>query len=140
MYVISEKFEDFNGTERTEDFYFNLTTAELTKLQLSEEGGLMEMLKTLISKKDISKMIKIFETIIDASYGEKSPDGRKFIKNEEILNDFKATNAYSQIFIRFATDEAFTAEFINNVVPKDLASKLEEAKKEDNKVIDISSK
>lgn len=120
MYTVTETYEDFNGVKRTEDFYFNLTTAELTKMQLSEEGGLSDMLKVMVAKKDIPKMIRIFELIVDGSYGVKSADGRKFVKNQEVLDDFKATNAYSQIFTRFATDEKFTTEFIENVIPKDL--------------------
>lgn len=136
MYMIKETFEDFNGVSRTEDFYFNLTTAELTKLELSEEGGLFEMLQSLVTKRNIPKMIKVFEIIVDSSYGVKSPDGRKFIKNTEVLDDFKATNAYSQIFTRIATDEKFAAEFVNNIIPKDLMEQVEKmnASKDSNVV------
>ena len=126
MYIITETYDDFNGVSRTEEFCFNLTTAELTKMQLSEEGGLADMLKVMISKKDVPKMIKIFELIVDGSYGVKSADGRKFIKNQEVLDDFKSTNAYSQIFTRFATDEKFTTEFIENVIPKDLNDQVKQ--------------
>lgn len=126
MFKVTEKYTDYNGIERTEDFYFNLTKAELTKMQLSEDGGMVNMLQTLINKKDIKQMIKVFDMIIDSSYGVKSPDGRKFIKNDEVLEDFKGTEAYSQIFTRFATDDKFAAEFVNNIIPKDIA---EEAKK-----------
>lgn len=125
MYVITEKYLDFNGVERTEDFLFNLTTTELAKMEFSELGGLTNMLQTLISKKDIPKMLKVFETIVDSSYGVKSPDGRKFIKNSEVLDDFKSTNAYSQIFMRFSTDEKFTSDFIKNVIPGDLNDQVE---------------
>ena len=126
MYKVTEKYVDYNGIERTEDFYFNLTKAELTKMQLGEEGGMVNMLTTLINKKDIKQMIKVFELIIDSSYGVKSPDGRKFIKNDEVLADFKATEAYSQIFTRFASDDKFAADFVNGIVPKDIG---EESKK-----------
>ena len=98
------------------------------------------MLQTLISKKDIPKMIRVFETIIDSSYGVKSPDGRKFIKNAEVLDDFKSTNAYSQIFLRFATDEKFTSEFINNVIPKDLSEKMAELEQKKENIVDMPKK
>ena len=140
MFVVKETYKDFNDVERTEEFLFNLTTTELTKLQLSEDGGLMTMLQTLISKKDIPKMIRVFETIIDSSYGVKSPDGRKFIKNAEVLDDFKSTNAYSQIFLRFATDEKFTSEFINNVIPKDLSEKMAELEQKKENIVDMPKK
>jgi hypothetical protein len=129
MYKVTETYEDFNGVSRTEDFFFNLTTAELTKMELDENGGLAGMLQIIVNKKDIPRLIKIFETIVDSSYGVKSPDGRKFMKSPDILEDFKSTNAYSQIFTRFATDEVFTSEFINNVIPKDLAKQVDEMQK-----------
>lgn len=126
MYKIREKFVDYNGVTREEDFYFNLTEAELTKMQLSEDGGMVSMLQTLISKKDIKEMIRVFELIIDHAYGVKSPDGRKFIKNAEVLDDFRATEAYSQIFTRFATDDNFAAEFVNNIMPVNVRDRSSE--------------
>ena len=145
MYIIKEKFKDFNNVEREEEFYFNLTEAELTKMELSEYGGLTNMLQLMIEKKDVKKMIEVFELIIDKSYGVKSPDGRNFYKADmkpEILDDFKSTQAYSQIFTRFATDDKFASEFVKNVIPQDLAIKVEEAEKKgsvevNGKVVEI---
>ena len=136
MYIIKEKFKDFNGTEREEEFYFNLTMSEVTQMELSEYGGMTEMLKTMVNKKDIPKMIRIFEELIDRSYGVKSADGRRFVKNEEVLTDFKQTNAYSQIFMKFATDSEFTAKFIKNVLPGDMEEQL---KAIDDKVKTLSA-
>lgn len=132
MYTIKEKFKDFNGVEREEEFLFNLTEAELTKMELTEYGGLTNMLQLMIAKKDIKMMIEVFELIIDKSYGVKSPDGRNFYKAEqkpEILVDFKSTEAYSQIFTRFATDDEFAVKFIRGVIPADLAEKVAEMEK-----------
>lgn len=129
MYKVTETYKDYNDVERTEDFYFNLNEDELTKLQLSEYGGLSEMLQTIIQKKDITKMIGIFETIIDKSYGVRSGDGRNFYKADmkpDILIDFKSTRAYSQIFTRFSTDAKFASEFIKGIIPEDLAKRVEE--------------
>ena len=145
MYIVKEKFKDFNDVEREEEFYFNLTEAELTKMELSEYGGLTNMLQLMIEKKDVKKMIEVFELIIDKSYGVKSPDGRNFYKADmkpEILDDFKSTNAYSQIFTRFATDDKFASEFVKNVIPQDLATKVAEAEKKgsvevNGKVVEI---
>ena len=139
MYKITETFKDYNGVSRTEDFYFNLNTDELAKLQLSEYGGLDEMLKVIIQKKDVPKMIKIFELIIDKSYGVRSADGRNFYKEEQkpgILADFKSTIAYSQIFTRFATNSEFTSEFIKGIIPED-ASELLSEKETKDKIVDI---
>lgn len=150
MYIIREKFKDWNDVEREEEFYFNLTTAELTKMELSEYGGLTNMLQLMIEKKDVKKMIEVFELIIDKSYGVKSPDGRFFYKEETkpgILAEFKATQAYSQIFTRFATDDKFASEFVKNVIPQDLSAKVNEMEKsgeldkivKTGKVVDIPS-
>ncbi len=132
MYIIKEKFKDWNDVEREEEFYFNLTTAELTKMELSEYGGMTTMLENMVQKKDLTKMIKMFEYIIDKSYGVKSPDGRFFYKEETkpgILAEFKSTQAYSQIFYRFATDDKFAVEFIKNVIPKDLEDQVNKMEK-----------
>lgn len=129
MYKITETFKDYMGIERSEDFYFNLDEVELYKLQLEEVGGFREMLQIIVQKKDIPQMIKVFEKIIDSAYGVRSADGRNFYKGylkPEILVDFKSTKAYSQIFTRFATNAEFAAEFIRNVIPEDLAAKVEE--------------
>lgn len=147
MYRIDEKFVDYNGIERTEPFYFNLDEVELYKIQLEEVGGFKEMLQAIVEKKDIPKMIKVFEKIIDASYGVRSADGRNFYKEDVkpgILAEFKSTKAYSQIFLRFATDSDFAAEFVTNIVPADIAEKMKEyntnpelAKVIDAKVVDM---
>lgn len=129
MYKVTEKFKDYMGIEREEEFYFNLDEAELYKLQLEEVGGFREMLEAIVKKKDIPQMIKVFDKIIDSSYGVRSADGRNFYKGylkPEVLVDFKSTKAYSQIYTRFATDAEFAAEFIRNVIPEDLAKKVEE--------------
>ena len=129
MYKITETFKDYMGVERSEDFYFNLDEVELYKLQLEEIGGFREMLEVIVQKKDIPSMIKVFEKIIDSAYGVRSPDGRNFYKGylkPEILVDFKSTKAYSQIYTRFATNSEFAAEFIRNIIPEELATKVEE--------------
>lgn len=135
MYIIKETYKDYLDVERTEEFYFNLTKAEIVKLELSMDGGLTEMLKTLIEKQNIPKMIEVFDMLIDKSYGVRSADGRKFIKNDEVLNDFKQTEAYSNIYMRFATDSKFAADFMNNIIPKEMAEEIAKMSDEDKKGI-----
>lgn len=126
MYKITEKYTDYDGTERTEDFYFNLTEAEITKMEFGVEGGLSAKLNRIIAAKDTPTLINIFEDLIKMSYGQKSPDGRKFIKSEELTKDFTETEAYSQIYMRLATDAKAATEFVNNVIPKKLAARAKE--------------
>lgn len=118
MYKITESYVDYDGNERKEDFYFNFTEAELAKMELSVTGGLTTIIQRAIDAKDVPSLIKIFEDLISKSYGQKSLDGRRFIKSPEILEEFKQTEAYSQIYMRMATDEKAAAEFVNNVMPK----------------------
>lgn len=114
------KYKDFDGVEREEDFYFNLTKTELVKWNYSESGGLEEAVKKIIDTKDAKELLKIYDKIITMSYGVKSPDGKKFVKSEEIANDFKDTNAYDVMFIEYLSHpESFNA-FIDGIMPKDI--------------------
>lgn len=135
MYVVKETYTDYLGTDRTEDFYFNLNKAEIVKLELSIPGGLTGMLKTLIEKQNIPKMIEVFDMLIDKSYGVRSADGRSFVKTKEVLEDFKSTEAYSNIYMRFATDSKFASDFLNNIIPKDMAEEIAKMSDADKKAI-----
>ena len=127
MYKIREKYEDYDGNERVEEFYFNLTKAEITDMELTTEGGMSAMLNRIIAAKDTSKLIAVFKDLILKSYGQKSPDGRRFIKSDELTKEFTETPAYSQIYLRLATDDKAATEFVNNVIPKDLQKEVKAA-------------
>ena len=114
-------YTDFNGNERTEDFYFNLTKAEITKMELSTKGGLAEMIQRIVAAQDTPAIIEVFEDLIKRAYGVKTPDGRGFIKRAEDLEAFMATEAYSQLFMELATDADAASKFVNGVVPADMA-------------------
>ena len=114
-------YSDFNGNERTEDFYFNLTKAEITKMELSTKGGLAEMIQRIVAAQDTPAIIEVFEDLIKRSYGVKTPDGRGFVKRHDDLEAFMATEAYSQLFMELATDADAAAKFVNGVVPADMA-------------------
>lgn len=114
-------YTDYNGLERTEDFYFNLTKQELMNVQFGTVGGFAEMVEKIVQTKDQPGLIKIFSDFIDKSYGVKSADGRRFMKSPEILAEFKETEAYSQLYMDLATNDKLASEFINGVVPADIA-------------------
>lgn len=123
------KYTDYNGVEREEPFYFNLNKAELIKWEGSTVGGMRAMYDKIIATQDQEALIALFETIIQRSYGEKSQDGKRFMKSPEILANFTSTEAYSNLFMELASNDESAAEFMNGIMPADL---LEAAKKEQN--------
>lgn len=114
------KFVDYDGNEREEDFYFNLSKAELAEMQLGTTGGLEKMIQEIVQTKDIPKIMEIFKKMIKDSYGKKSPDGRRFMKSQEILDDFLQTEAYSNLFMELSTNDEIAAEFVKGIIPDDL--------------------
>lgn len=126
MYKVHEKYTDWLGNEREEDFWFNITERELTKMQFSKNGGFDVYLNRIIAAQDQAQLMEIFDQIINMSYGVPSVDGRKFVKDEEVLDDFMSTAAYSQIYMRLVSDSKFAADFVNNVFP---AKIINEARK-----------
>lgn len=111
-------YVDYNGNERKEDFYFNLTEAEVTEMELSTKGGLASTLEKIVSEKDQGKIVEIFKDLVLRSYGEKSPDGKLFVKTKEVRENFSFTEAYSKIFMELATNSEAAAAFINGVLPQ----------------------
>lgn len=140
------EYTDYNGTERKEDFYFNLSKAEAMEMQLSTTGGLSQMIENIIAAQDTPALVKIFKELILKAYGKKSDDGRRFIKNEEIAEEFAQTEAYSILFMELATDADAAAEFVNGITPviEDKERRIEELKQEyfaeKAKVIDMPNK
>lgn len=111
-------YTDYDGVERTENFMFNLTKAELAELNLTTEGGLQVAIQKIIDSRDIPEITKWFKRIIMMAYGEKSADGRRFVKSPELTEEFLQTEAYSELFVELITDENAAAAFINGIIPK----------------------
>lgn len=115
-------YTDYNGLERTEDFYFNLTKAEVYEMEMTTNGGLIEMVQQIVKAKDVPAIADIFKTFILKAYGEKSPDGKYFNKLDEngrpLSSRFSQTEAFSILYMMLAQDDKKAAEFFNDVVPK----------------------
>ena len=118
-------YTDYNGTERTEDFYFNLSKAEITEMEMSTSGGLAEMIQRIVAAQDAPAIIKVFKDLVLKAYGEKSLDGKRFMKVDTngtpLSIAFSQTEAYSQLFMELATDADAAAKFVNAIVPADMA-------------------
>ena len=113
-------YVDYNGVERKEDFYFNLSKAEVAEMELSVDGGLSNMIEQIVNSKDNKEIIALFKQIILKAYGEKSPDGKRFVKSKEISEAFSQTEAYSELFVELALNEEKAANFIKGILPLDL--------------------
>lgn len=113
-------YVDYNGVERTDDCYFNLSKAEITEMEMSTAGGLAEMIQNIIKAQDAPAIIKIFKDLILKAYGEKSPDGKRFIKSKELSTAFSQTEAYSILFMELATDADAASDFVNGIIPQNV--------------------
>lgn len=111
-------YTDYNGQERTEDFYFNLSKAELTEMELSHAGGLTKTIEKIIAAQDSKQLVEMFKDLILKAYGEKSPDGKRFIKNAELREAFSQTEAYSDLFMELSMNAESASAFVNGIVPK----------------------
>lgn len=114
-------YVDYDGNERTETFYFNLTKAEVAEMELSVDGGLVKQIEKIVAEQDGKRIIEIFKDVILRSYGEKSPDGKRFMKSQELRDAFSQTEAYSEVFMELATNAEAAAAFINGIVPQVLS-------------------
>lgn len=123
------EYVDYNDVERKEEFYFNLTKAEIMEMEMGTTGGLTEMIKKVIATKDVPQIMRIFKELILKAYGEKSADGKRFIKSTEISEAFAQTEAYSVLFMELSTNAEEAAAFVNGIIPKDLAKQVEEEQK-----------
>ena len=121
MFKKTITWTDYDGKEITEDFYFNLTRAEVMDMELGTEGGLEQLLTRIVKAQDYVELSRYFKQIILMSYGEKSPDGKRFIKLRQDGSkpslDFEQTEAFSIMYMELATDDKAADEFINGIIP-----------------------
>ena len=117
-------YTDYNGVERTEPFYFNLSKAELMEMELGVTGGMTEMLDKIIDAKDAPSLMKTFKEMIMKAYGVKSDDGKRLIKSEELSIAFTQTEAYSVLFMELITDDKAAADFVNGIIPNEIQAEV----------------
>jgi len=120
-------YEDYNGDTITEAFYFNLTKSELIELEVEHDEGMYEWLQKITKTNDRKTLISEFKKIILQSYGQKSPDGKRFIKTDELREEFSQTAAFNALFIQLATEDGIAATFIKGLLPKDLSAEIDKA-------------
>lgn len=118
MFKDKVTYIDYDGNERTDTLYFNLSKAELLKMETSLNGGYSAFLEKVVESKDTPSIMKAFQDIIEKAYGKKSDDGRRFIKSEEITEEFLQSEAYSEFLMKLISDENYAANFVTGILPK----------------------
>lgn len=119
-------YTDYDGVERTEDFYFNFTEAELMEWQLVTNGGLTSYVQKIVDAKDQPRLITLFKELLLKAYGIKSDDGRRFIKSDKISEEFSQSPAYSILYMELVTDDKVAADFVNGIIPAKLSEQVAE--------------
>lgn len=114
------KYTNYNGVEVTETFYFNLTKAEVMEMEMTTNGGFHDHLVKIIAANDAKEIVTQFKDLVLKAYGEKSADGKHFVKNDTVREAFSQTEAYSDIFMELATNADAAAAFVNGIMPKDV--------------------
>lgn len=117
-------YKNFDDETVTEEFHFNLTKAELAEMELGHKGGMQKYLEDIIASEDGAKIIASFKAILTASVGKKSEDGKRFVKNQDIIDEFLESGAYSEFFMELVTNAEAGAKFIKAIVPSDLSTKV----------------
>jgi hypothetical protein len=128
MFKKTITYLDYNGLEIKEDFYFNLTKAEIMEMQLQKSGGFAEKIQKVVDAKDVPELVSIFKELILKSYGVKSDDGKRFIKTDKVREEFTQTEAYSDLYVELATNADSASAFVNGIIPADQLKAIQEKK------------
>lgn len=132
-------YTDYDGVERTEDFYFNISKSELAEMEMTTAGSFTGALQKMIDAKDVTDLAKMVKFFILKAYGEKTPDGKRFTKSEELSTAFSQTPAYDQLFMEIFTNTDVALEFINGLMPAELVKQVADEKKQaDNPALALS--
>ena len=135
MLVKKIAYKDFDGNDRNETFYFNLTKAEALELEMEEKGGLISLILTMIEEQNTPKLFKLFKKLIGLSIGKKSNDGRNLVKGEDIANDFFTTNAYDVLMLEIMKSPESAADFVNGIIPQDVADEAKNYEVKDGEIV-----
>lgn len=124
MYEIKKTYKDYNNVERTEVFRFNFSEMEVIEMEATTDGGLLDYFQRIIDAKDGKTVMNAFKELVYKSYGVKSDDGRRFIKTQEVKDEFTQLQAYSDIFMELAMDDKAGAAFMKGIMPDTLSDTI----------------
>ncbi len=128
-------YVDYNDQKRTEDYWFHLTKSELIELDASNEGGLETTIRKIIKETDTKRIVELVKDLVLKSYGEKSADGKRFVKSKEAAEAFMQTEAYSQLFVDLISDADQMTAFFKGIIPQDVREQADKMAKENPEAI-----
>jgi hypothetical protein len=109
-------FTDFDGNNQVEEAYFNLTEPEIVRLDAKFVGGLDAFTKNIDPVNRPEEVVDLFEDVLSSSYGVKSEDGRRFVKDPVVVGQFLDSAAYSALFMELLGDAEAAAAFMEGVL------------------------
>ena len=124
MWIKEVTYTDYFGNQRTEKCHFQLSESELTELAYSVKGGFIAAMTRMIDDRNEPELVENYKKLLLLAYGEISPDGRRFMKSEELSREFSQTPMYDKIFMELTTSETALSDFVRNVIPQNLSNDL----------------
>lgn len=122
MFVETITYKGYNGETYTEDFMFNLSEAELIKMNYTTPGGMKEFLTRISKEKDTVKLYNNFENLLLMSYGRISLDGKRFEKSAAMREELQQSDAYSKLLKKLLGDAKYAAKFVQGIMPENSIS------------------
>ena len=117
-------YTNFEGEQETETLYFHLNKVELMEMQVSEKRGLAQYITDIQKAENNKEIFRLFKEIVLSSYGERSEDGKKFIKNERLREEFEGSLAYEELMVKLVTEADFASKFVNGIMPAGMADQI----------------
>lgn len=128
MFATTVNYTDFDGHERKETLYFNITEQQMRDLYQDDPDFSEKALTNAMETRDNNEFLRIMKKLILASYGEKSEDGKVHKKNKEIRENFECSAAFEQLMddIMYKADEKYLKGFFTQIFPSKFSGQIKE--------------
>ena len=117
MQKLTVQYQNFDGDLETEDLYFHLNIKELQEME-NWDVPLTKRIAKLTKTEDGKEAFELMRDIVEAAYGERSADGKRFVKNPEVLKNFTQGLAYDEVIISFIDGTTDLGKFVEGLLPK----------------------
>ena len=117
MQKLTVQYQNWDGDLETEDLYFHLNIKELQEME-KWDVPLTKRIAKLTKTEDGTEAFELMRDIVEAAYGERSSDGKRFVKNPEVLKNFTQGLAYDEVILQFIDGTTDLAKFVEGLLPK----------------------